>query len=233
MTLFELAITSFMYRHLTDFDRSLEDFRKDVAKQPDLLNAEHRANLLRWLNQWGCRQFALEHHQVASCNILDWYNEHRNSLPSETRSLLQLSKEEIEALRNAYSDLTQKIASYRITKKGNQEIRIGPTGASKVLFAILPEACVAWDEAMRKRLKYDGSPDSYIRFLERIKLDMKNLHDACREQGIRSKDLPGKLDRPSATLAQLCGEYYWVTITRGCDSQAINELKRWALQRDH
>ena len=62
MTLAELAFACFCYQRMTDYDGSYLLFRQATQPFIDLGNQAHRASLLIWLNQWGCRQFAIEYH---------------------------------------------------------------------------------------------------------------------------------------------------------------------------
>jgi hypothetical protein len=62
----ELAYTCPLYAAFTDFDKSIIEFRSVASPALDLGNAAHRKALLKWLNSWGCRQFAKDHHPMAS-----------------------------------------------------------------------------------------------------------------------------------------------------------------------
>ena len=66
MTLSELAFACFLYAHFTDYDDSYLSFLQVTNHHPDFVNSKHRKALLTWLNQWGCRQFAVEYHELAS-----------------------------------------------------------------------------------------------------------------------------------------------------------------------
>lgn len=66
MTLAELAFSCACYGRSTDYDKPYLDFLQSTNGELDLSNPQHRKLLLVWLNQWGCRQFAVEYHKQAS-----------------------------------------------------------------------------------------------------------------------------------------------------------------------
>jgi hypothetical protein len=70
MRLFELAYACRLYKQSTGNDGAIREFQQQVGPDPDLANVQHRAAILRWLNDWGCRQFAVEHHPTASESLL-------------------------------------------------------------------------------------------------------------------------------------------------------------------
>ncbi len=70
MKLAELAFACYVYASMTDYDSSYIDFLGKVGKDLDLTDADHRQALITWLNQWGCRQFSKECHELASNEIL-------------------------------------------------------------------------------------------------------------------------------------------------------------------
>ena len=73
MRLFELAYACRLYAHLAGFDRPLQDLRTAVGPVLDPTTAEHRVALFKWLNAWGCRQFAIAHHaSTASESLVEW-----------------------------------------------------------------------------------------------------------------------------------------------------------------
>lgn len=79
VTLCKLAFASTMYDSLTPFNRSLGRLNKDTGGKMDLANPTHRASLVEWLNDWGCRHLSEDQHEVASSSILGWY---RNMVPA-------------------------------------------------------------------------------------------------------------------------------------------------------
>lgn len=228
MTLSELAFACFLYGRLTDYDNSYRLFLEITNGSPDLSNSEHRKALLKWLNQWRCRQFALEHHEHASGEILSWHNEHSPTLFPRDRNLWQVTEAELASAGAAYESLSSRIASYRTRNGSVVPVSFGPTGAAKILFAIRPRALLPWDDSIRRGLGYDDSQASYLSFLERAKSVLEDLATCCQRNGFQLADLPRVLDRPLSTVPKVIDEYYWVTITKNCSPPGSDTFQRWA-----
>ena len=140
----------------TTFNKTYKYFLKAVENKIDLLNQEHRKELILWLNKWGCRQFSIEFHKVASHELLGWYNKGYTDLIPQDKKLWELTESEFEGVSRAYDELTKRKASYKYRKGKELTITVGATGASKILFALRPDVAVPWDEAIRKGLEAFG-----------------------------------------------------------------------------
>jgi hypothetical protein len=228
MRLFELAVATWVFGHVLDFDISYKAFLESVGGTLDLADPEHRNAMLVWLNKWGCRQFALAYHGEASDQIGAWYGERHGDLPTAERNLWELTGEELHAVTRAYDNLASRRASERI---GTGGVRIGPTGAAKILFAARPRALPPWDDPIRRKLGFTGSPASYRAFLDDVRRCVDDLASECQRHGLRLDELPHRLGRPLSTVPKLVDEYYWVTLTRKCklpDKATVQEWGRWA-----
>lgn len=69
MKLVELAFACYIYDRMTDFNRSYHKFLEKTKPQLDISIDDHRLALLKWLNDWGCRQFYRDFHKQASEEI--------------------------------------------------------------------------------------------------------------------------------------------------------------------
>jgi hypothetical protein len=186
-------------------------------------------SLLKWLNNWGCRQFAIEYHTLASHEIWIWYQENVTRMFPADVTLLSLSNEDLAQVEQAYDQLISRTASRRTMRNGNEiSVEIGPTGASKILFALRPLALIPWDDPIRKRFGLDGSARSYTSFLRNVMTNLNELEQTCGEKGYTITDLPNLLGRPTSSIAKMIDEYFWVTITRGCPVPPEDEILRWA-----
>lgn len=228
MKLSELAFACFLYGRFTDYDSSYLNFLKATNHSPDLSKPEHRKALLVWLNQWGCRQFAIDFHEHASAEILSWHNDFASVLFPQEKNIWDLTNTELEQSIKAYDTLSSRTASFRARNGRKFPVSIGPTGASKILFAIRRTAFVPWDDPIREKLGYDGSGKSYITYLKYIKGMLENIKPACENNGFSLADLPKRLGRPNSTIPKLIDEFYWVTITRNCPPPSIDDFLRWA-----
>ncbi len=182
VTLGKLAVAGLLYNSLTPYNNSLVNFRSATGDRIDLTIQEHRDALMKWLNDWGCRHLSEDQHQVASQSILDWYQTNCATLFNEKTPLWQLEGQEIETAANAYGSLKDRIGARRSRYGNDSEVRIGPTAASKVLFAIRPKALMPWDEAMRISFECDGSPESYLKYLIAIRNLTSHIGDSMQQQ---------------------------------------------------
>jgi len=228
VTLGKIVVASLLFNSLTPYNTSLVNFRSATGDRMDLAIQEHRDALMNWLNDWGCRHLSKAKHQVASKSILDWYQRNCASLFSDKTPLWQLEDQEIETAANAYGSLKDKTGARRVRGGNRREVHIGPTAASKILFAIRPQALMPWDEAMRISFDCDGSPESYFKYLIKIRNLTLHIGDLCRNKGFQIDDLPQKLGRPNSTVLALVNEYIWVTETRKVELPSSETLTQWA-----
>jgi hypothetical protein len=113
MRLSHLAFGCYLYGAFTDFDKSYENFLRVTDYSPDPTISEHRNELLIWLNSWGCRQIAIEYHEIASQEILSWHNRYNNVLPDISRNLWELTENDFNSLGFAYESLSKCTASLK------------------------------------------------------------------------------------------------------------------------
>jgi len=229
MRLAELAFACYIYAQMTDYDSSYDRFREETIPQLDLKNNQHRIALIKWLNGWGCRQFALGYHDLASEEIHSWYQRFGDHFFSPDRSLLDLTSNDLALVEQAYAELVVRTASTRERPRGGQtKVVIGPTGTAKILFALRPNALVPWDGPIRGHFRLNGSAHAYIKYLHIVRENLEEVDQACIELGHRLSDLPELLNRPTSSLAKLIDEYFWVTVSRRCAAPANAELLKWA-----
>ena len=228
VTLCKLALASKLYDSLTPFNRSLGRLDKATGGDMDLANPQHRIYLLTWLNDWGCRNLPKEQHDAASDSILKWYDVHGVDLFSNEKLLWDLSVGDLEITSCSYGYLKDGIGAWRVRGNSKRKVRIGPTAASKILFAVRPKALMPWDEAMRKRFGCNGSPESYLKYLIEIRDLALYIGDLCRNKGFQIDHLPQRLGRPNSTVLALINEYIWVTVTRKVELPSSETLTQWA-----
>lgn len=227
----ELAWACYLYARFTNFDKAYIEFIKNTNNVLDLRKNQHRKLLLSWLNKWGCRQFSKEYHDLASEKIYSWYCQNKGKLFNNKKELLSLTKEELLAITEAYDLLKDCAASIRKLKKDTGKevvVSFGPTGASKILFAIRPKALVPWDKAIRESLKYNGGKESFLAYLNHVKSELQELSNICKKQRIKLSDLPKLFNRPHSYVPKLLDEYYWVTVSNKCPSPDKKTLKLWS-----
>jgi len=223
ITVFRLKYACGLYRDFTHFDAALDKFRKST-QDISLQDEGYRTALLKWLNAWFCRQFKIEHHAIASQQLLDWGSKWLPCLPKDGVSLLDLSEAELTLAAQAYGDLSRRKAATRRRGERDVTVTFGPTGAAKVLYALRPEAFPPWDTAIRQELGYSGSPESYRLFLEHVTGRVQELINDARRFGVGAEDIPATVGREGASLVKLIDEYCWITITRGWELPGPEEV---------
>lgn len=228
MKLGELAFACYIYGRMSDYDSSYKRLLDATRPEIDLKSNQHLLALLKWLNDWGCRQFAKEYHTLAAKEIEEWYAELSQQLISKDATILSLTDESIKSVERAYADLVVRTASYRKSSSGRKSrVEVGPTGTAKILFALRPTALLPWDDPIREEFGLDGSAHSYGVYLRVARDYLEELSHDCKQNGFDLTDLPVKLGRPDSSIAKLIDEYFWVTISRKCPAPSSDELKCW------
>lgn len=225
--LFEIAYACRLYAEFTEYDEALDELQEMTGRKLDLTNSAHRKALLRWLNAWGCRQFAIEHHPDASRALEAWAGRCLPLLPPPDAALAELTAHDLDDATRAYEDLAQARASVRQRGRKEYPVSFGPTGAAKTLYALRPEVFPPWDEPIREALGLDGSGESYRRFLESVQLAIQSLISEAREHGIHPQDIPRAISRPGSSLPKLMDEFYWVTIRNGVRLPTPADIAMW------
>ncbi len=227
MRLFQLAYACRIYRDLTGSDADYHTFLDKTGGRLDFTNFTHMNALLEWLRKWGCRQFAVDYHDLSAKSIRKWAEEWDSKLPNISATLDCLTDEEIREIGSAYEALSKAAASKRAGDGGLNDVKIGPTGAAKILFAARPNVCPPWDDPIRARLRFDDSSDSYCRYVTQVQEETKQLCSEAAEIGISPEKVPLEVDRPKSTLPKLIDEYNWVTVTKGFLPPDPHDIARW------
>lgn len=228
MNLSELAFACFCYGSRTDNDRAYLQFLQTTNGNPNLNNQEHRYALIRWLNQWGCRQFAINYHDLAQRELLEWYDQYSNQIFPHNRNIWEFVEEDFPIIRNLFESLSNRTAS--IQHRGNNEIvkRFGAIGAAKILFAIRPKCFAPWDNPIRDAFDFDNSPNSYILYIQEIKNILQTIRISCEQNGFTLADLPERLHRENSSVPKLIDEYFWMTITQNWSLPDNDIFRNWA-----
>lgn len=213
MNLRELAFASFVFSRLdSDAYRELLD---EVNGCVNLSMLEHRLASIRWLSKWGIRAIPKSCFHAPSDmseQMKSWHE--KNKLFGHSQSLSELTEPLLGMVGGVYENLMK--VNY-----------IGPTAAAKMLFVIRPKALMAWDEPIRKKLQFSGTPQSYMDFLRWVQARIEEIREACKSHGFGLADLPNKLARPDLTIPKIMDEYLWITITRNC-KPSNEDFQRWA-----
>lgn len=227
MRLFELAYTCRLYGQLAGFDIALEDLRRAVGSLLEPTNPVHRIALFKWLNAWGCRQFAIAHHaSTASDSLVEWASVWLPRLPDPGAQLTDLSPDDLTVTATAYERLRDARASWRTLPDGrSSSVSFGPTGSAKALYALRPSAVPPWDDPIRMKLGFAATGSGFLGYLGWVATTLRALAD---EAGTDVAALPGVVGRPRSSPPKLVDEHNWVVLTRGCVPPTKDELAGWA-----
>lgn len=228
MTLAELAFCCYCYGRRTEYDRAYVAFLRATNGNPNVNDPPHRQAIIEWLNDWGCRQFAIEHHDLAKDELSNWYTHYSESLPGPDIHIWELTDNDYMNLRQAYDSLASCTASLRRRGNNQSRVRFGATGTAKILFSLRPNSFAPWDEAIRDSLGHDGTANSYVEYLQTISALLKGFRPLCEQQGFTLNELPTKLFRPNSSVPKLIDEYYWMTISQNWQPPDTNTLQNWA-----
>jgi hypothetical protein len=228
MKVIEVAFSGYVYSKMTDYDRSYLEFRTNVSRPLNLSEPAERLQTIKWLNKWGCRQFAIGYHDHASEQIGEWYRQFKHRLLDPGKTTLDMSAPEIATAGAAFENLSGRKASERKGHSGKKiDVRIGPTGAAKILFALRPDAYLPWDIPIRDDIAEDKPAITYPEYLNKAQFALRELSSDCQRLGIQLQDLPQLVGRPEQSLAKMIDEHNWVTITRSCPVPSPETLLQW------
>jgi hypothetical protein len=225
---FDLAFACYLYESMTPYKGGLDRFRATTGAAPDLKREDHRLALLKFLNDWGCRNLAKEWHGLASEELDRWYSgaEDLLRLPDGSRADRDMTR--LGDLTTVFDSLSTCIAARKVRYGKEMLVSFGPTATSKTLFALRPDMLPAWDGPMRTAFGHHGGGESYAEFVEDIHRKIVETELYCQSRGFSLEDLPAKLERPASTsVVQLVIEYYWITITRGASPPSKSTVREW------
>jgi hypothetical protein len=228
ITLAGLAFGCHVYNTLGgDVDGGYTSFVRQANAKPDLTNKQQCIWLLEWLNRWGCRQFKKADYDLAANEISAWYTAFGGSLVPKDKDILSLTDAEFGNVERVYNGLVSRTASVKETRGRRMNVRFGPVGTAKILFALRPNALIPWDNPIFNYFSLDGSAHSYTVYLRKAKKWLNELGEDCKKNGFELAELPRKVGRPGSPLAKLIDEYLWVTVAKRWKAPSIAVLEQW------
>ncbi len=204
---------------LISFESSYE---KIASKQFDQnLRSNDCKLIMKFLNDWGCRQFKKDNHNEASKRLIEWHIKSFKNLPNHSFCLIDQNDNTIKQYSQIFDSLKN---SYASTDKRGTIKTFGPVGAAKTLFALRKNMFPPWDNAIIKELNLSPDGEGYINYLFRVKQELLNLKIECDKNNIEIKQLPIILNSKSSSLVKLIDEFYWLTITRKFEPKKLLDL---------
>ncbi|MDU0292339.1 MmcQ/YjbR family DNA-binding protein [Saccharothrix longispora] len=176
----------------------------------DLGVPAHRDAVHVWLNAWGCR---IRTPRPGEPRVLDtgleaWWAEWRDGLPDPAARLARLTDEEVERLGECFAALSATAAA----RHGRGTRTLGPTAASKLLFALRPNSLPPWDNLIAQRLH--GARDG-VAYRAHLRVTRGWAVRLLAEAGVPEPELLDALGRPGRSLAKVIDEYCYLVFTRG------------------
>jgi hypothetical protein len=225
--LYELAYCCHVFVLFAGDDDASVALREATGPELDPSKEQHVGPLLTWLRRWGCRQFALEDEQIAAASLVEWWSTWGERLPAPERTLDEIGDAELDEIAAAYDELRTQQASWQRRRTGPVAKTFGATCAAKTLYAIRPNSCAPWDDAIRKHFGLPVSGEGYRAHLVRVRAELAEaLNDV--EGDATAADLPRLLGRPDVSAARLVDEHDWVRYARGIEPPDLELLARWA-----
>lgn len=221
MTLADLSLGCYIYARLT---------RDGYFPTLDLTLDQDRKSLLTFLyNDWGCLQFVPDYRDQAAEEIKQWHQRFGSKLP--TTDLLSLTTADLDIVEEAYNGLVGRLASKRKINGKEVDVTFGPVGTAKIFFALRPDTLMPWDTDIYNSFAFDGSAESYRRFLLKAKAWLTDLKGECEKHGFELTELPTRVGRPKSSLPKLIDEYLWVTVTKKWKlEEMIERWTKWSSQ---
>jgi hypothetical protein len=221
-----LAFSSYLYCQSTGYDRAYGNLLRQVSGNIRLSDPSHGEAVLSWLNDWGCRQFSVDQHFSTVKRLQKWDTEFEGYLPPRNEPLGSLNIESLGMVADAYEALRSLTASVR---KDGVKMTVGPTGASKIMFALRPRQLPPWDDPVRKANGWKGDRASYFEYLCAVQTTTKRLHSHLAAFGLDEKQFAALIGRPEITLSKLIDEYMWLTVTRRFKLPSRTDLEQWSV----
>ncbi|CAM5531975.1 MmcQ/YjbR family DNA-binding protein [Streptomyces narbonensis] len=201
----DLRAAAEVFNGFTGVDRSWLALRERTHPGLDPARVDHRDALLRWLNSWGCRIRYPRAGEPApfDTGLAGWWAAWSDTLPRGT--LAGLDDAAVAAFGRAYGDLvTLPVTTGRLVRS------LGPTAAAKALYALRPEAIMAWDAAIAERLH--GTRDAAA-FTRHLALGRDWARAVLAETGATEAALPGLVGRPDVPLSKILDEFLYVHLS--------------------
>lgn len=175
----------------------------------DLAIREHRTELLRWLNSWGCRirYPRAGETDLFDAGIRDWAARWSGVVVPAEVTLARLTDEDIALLGEYYADL----ANLTVGTPGRLR-SLGSTAASKTLYRLRPRTFMPWDDAIANSLH--GARDAEA-FMAHQSLGRSWARRLLDESRLDERALAASLGREGRSLAKLLDDYCYMRYTRG------------------
>ena len=178
------------------------------ARAFDGADPESCRTLLNWLNSWGCRIRVPRdgEEDLFAAGMAQWWRKYRRLLPRQRSTLAGLSDAEIGNAGECFEALVMVQAGDPARPR-----MLGPTAASKALYALRPRALMPWDDAIAKALH--GGRDAAA-YAAHQRLGRAWAADILEQSGLSEARLAAALGDPGRSLAKIFDDYCYLRFTR-------------------
>jgi hypothetical protein len=224
MKLAHLRTACYLYNQFSDYDAK---YLSLSTKYPNLqLNRKDQViAVIEWLRSWGCRQFKKTDEEISINGLMKWYEINESKLPPPDDCLIDY---DLSANRRTIIGLFDDLSNRRAARKERDgqgiDVRIGPVGAAKTLFVLRPNLFSPWDTPIYKKLDLEGGGSGYIGYLLRIQEELKEIKAQLLDSRVAWDNLPKILQKRHKAYPKVIDEYFWITITQGCDPAMIEKF---------
>ncbi len=174
----------------------------------DGTDPESCRTLLNWLNSWGCRIRVPRDGEVDlfAAAMGQWWRKYRRLLPRRGSTLALLTDAEIGNAGECFGALMLVQAGDPVRPR-----TLGPTAASKALYAFRPRALMPWDDAIAKALH--GGRDAAA-YAAHQRLGRAWAADLLESTGLSEAKLAATLGAHGRSLAKIFDDYCYLRFTR-------------------
>lgn len=226
MRLLHLRIACYLYNQFTNYDQSYSELSKKYQNL-DPNKTEHVIALIKWLRSWGCRQFKKDNEDISIEGIMDWYRSKESRIPRRNVCLMDYDLDKNKkSIIDVFDTLSESKVAMKQQRGYKSDVHMGPVGTAKTLFALRPNLFSPWDKKIYEsaEFKLKGNGSGYVEYLSKVKKELEEIRGSLKNTNINWNELFDYLQKEHKSYPKLIDEYYWVTITKGCDPLEIGSF---------
>ena len=140
---------------------------------------------------------------------MDWYAAKQSRIPNSSEHLIDYDLTTNKGLIiEIFNDLSDRKAATRQRENRDIDVRIGPVGTAKTLFALRPNLFSPWDTPIYNEFKLKGNGSGYVDYLARIQNELREIKEDIRNTNISWDKLFEYLEKKHNSYPKLTDDYY-------------------------